>query len=477
MEITERWLRGETVDWSQVTPRYRTVFLPGYRFRRSIMTLEAPSEVTADGALTDLDAIEVEILASLRRVLGGLAGGFDVHSEFADFGIDSIQVSRIHADLSRRVPALEVFAIYEHNSVAKLARHIARELGISIGSPSTSRSAEPPDAGKAGVRRVDRAEPVGLLDYASDAEQLVSARDLVARHRELGAEHPLRILNVPARGGRTMEIVVAGRGRPLFLLPPFNSTAAIWLQQLLELGDHFQMFAVNYPGLGASEWIDEMHSFEDLASVLTEVIDGLHDDGVLPNRRVDCVGWSFGGFLAQTMARFHPDHVGRLVLLSTTSISWSSEEYTISAEEFSRKSAQEFRDNQAKLPPLIRGLPKVARLRDAGSIERFVLGTVERRVIDRYFVMIARFPHHETARCLAGDIHLISGADDELMPPRFARELASMIDGATYHEVPGGRHFLALFEKETINQMLVAWLGDSDPRRDQDGRCRPGAES
>jgi len=52
-----------------------------------------------------------------------------------------------------------------------------------------------------------------------------------------------------------------------------------------------------------------------------------------------------------------------------------------------------------------------------------------------------------------------------------------MIDGATYHEVPGGRHFLALFEKETINQVLVEWLGDSDARRDQDGRCPPGAQS
>ena len=103
-------------------------------------------------------------------------------------------------------------------------------------------------------------------------------------------------------------------------------------------------------------------------------------------------------------------------------------------------------------------MPLIRRWHKQDQVEKFVLGTKQQSVIDRYFLMIARFRHADVASQLNTKTYLLSGGDDELMPARFARRLHKQIKHSEYYEVEGGQHFLSLFNKGIINRKLRDWL-------------------
>lgn len=277
------------------------------------------------------------------------------------------------------------------------------------------------------------------------------------------APHPIEIQDVDV-GGTNIECIVCGEGPTVVLLPPFNSTAIIWIRQLRTLSRYYRLVVPHYPGLSRSDWVEGLDNFGDLSDLLAGAIDGLVATGTLPQKKVHWVGWSLGGFIAQILSTRHPDHVDRLVLVSTTTISWSSKEYSISGEEFAQKCAEEFQENFRKLPTFLKRMRQIKALRKEGKLERFVVGTTDPRVIGSYFRMIARFKNSEVAEQVQAETLLISGADDALMPAKFARALSEKIPRAEYWEVPGGEHFLSLFESKTINKMLGSWLGANTRR-------------
>jgi pimeloyl-ACP methyl ester carboxylesterase len=44
------------------------------------------------------------------------------------------------------------------------------------------------------------------------------------------------------------------------------------------------------------------------------------------------------------------------------------------------------------------------------------------------------------------------------MPAKFARRLHKEIKDSEYYEIPGGQHFLSLFNSDIINRKLKKWL-------------------
>lgn len=283
-------------------------------------------------------------------------------------------------------------------------------------------------------------------------------RDYIASYKKHGGKLDIQRMDVRIPDNISIEVVACGEGETVVLLPPFNSSAIVWIQQLIFLSKYYRVLVIHYPGMGQSEWLDEMHSFSDLATVVVDVLNKLAASQFLTHSQAMFVGWSLGGFLAQTIATEFPDHAQKLILVSTTAISWSSDEYQISGEEFSQKSAQEFRDNYRRLPTFVRKMPAIQQWHKEGRVEKFVVGTTVQRVMDRYFLMIARFRHLDVASDIRIKTYLLSGGDDELMPAKFARRLHEQIKDSVYYEVEGGKHFLSLFNKDIVNKKLREWL-------------------
>ncbi|HEY2569213.1 MAG TPA: alpha/beta hydrolase [Candidatus Udaeobacter sp.] len=103
-----------------------------------------------------------------------------------------------------------------------------------------------------------------------------------------------------------------GNGRPLVVINGFAASSADWDPAFIHrLASSNALILIDNRGIGRSR--DDGRSFD---------IDRLADDvlqvvGALGIECVNVLGWSMGGFIAQTLAVQHPDRLSKLVLLST----------------------------------------------------------------------------------------------------------------------------------------------------------------
>jgi len=472
LAVAKNWVNGK-VKGFQHDPGARRVYLPGYIFRPDrvspvtddarcaaavSVTKTAPAKktLTPDTLAQDTPARDTLTLVrdTLKRVLGALPEVYTDKTLFGDLGIDSIMGTKIHTELCRVYPKLDMFALFEFNTSILLSSHLD---GLEPVSEQAVQASPSEDNSLAPEEEDEDVGDIGALEFGETLAPI--KRYVDAYHSSSEVTHKITTENVSVNGTR-IECMVCGEGPTIILLPPFNSSAVIWIRQLQGLSGQYRIIVPHYPGLSGSDWVDGLDNFEQLAGILTGVIDELVKLKVIKNKKNHWVGWSLGGFVAQTICKHYLQYVDRLVLISTTTISWSSDEYTVSAEDFSIKCAEEFEDNFRKLPDFLRKMPEVKTFRKEGHIERFVWCSTNRRILDSYFMMIARFRHVESADHVQAKTLLISGGADVLMPPKFARELSDKIPDSEYHEIKNGHHFLSLFHYKKINKLLSQWFSD-----------------
>jgi pimeloyl-ACP methyl ester carboxylesterase len=103
-----------------------------------------------------------------------------------------------------------------------------------------------------------------------------------------------------------------GAGRPLLVLNGFAATSADWDPLFLHtLASVNELILLDNRGIGSST--DDGTPF-DVARLAN---DAAHVIETLGFKRTSVLGWSMGGFIAQTLALQHPHRVDKLVLLST----------------------------------------------------------------------------------------------------------------------------------------------------------------
>ena len=111
--------------------------------------------------------------------------------------------------------------------------------------------------------------------------------------------------------GIRLHVEAFGDGPPLLLINGIGAHAGMW-KPLREALPGPRLIAFDAPGTGQSATPPIPLSLEALARVAEGVLDEL---GV---EQADVLGYSFGGAVAQRLARRSPERVRRLVLASTT---------------------------------------------------------------------------------------------------------------------------------------------------------------
>ena len=452
-DIATHWTRGEGIDLPVLCNDYDKVVLPEYEFDSKVIELPAAPAKSKDKNLPDI--IDIHSLEGVHNLIQSIfkqilmvSEDLDADEDFVNFGIDSIYGSRIIERLAVYYQEPDFFLLIEYNTINKLAEELFKNGNRKTSIEKISR---------------DEKDEVGSIKERFSEEKMMKSEtidfwEVIEAYKKAGGELALEIKKIVIANDKEMEVILCGKGDPVVFLPPFNSSATIWINQILELSEYVRVAVIHFPGIGKSDWIEDIKNFNDLADVCIEIIDKLADDKSIATNNVNLVGWSFGGFLGQVIAVEYPDYVKKLILVSTTTVSWSSKEYDISWEEFSKESEMEFKDNYEKLPLFLKEMPRIRALYEQGKIENFILGTKNNKVIQRYLLMVARFRHLDIAKRIQAKTYLISGADDLLMPAKFAIRLHNQIKDSEYYEVKGGRHAIGLFEKDIVNNKLKDWL-------------------
>jgi pimeloyl-ACP methyl ester carboxylesterase len=103
-----------------------------------------------------------------------------------------------------------------------------------------------------------------------------------------------------------------GIGRPLIVLNGFAATSADWDPLFIDrLASSNELILIDNRGIGHST--DDGRPF-DIAQLATDVLGVIEALGL---ERTSLLGWSMGGFIAQTLALQHPGRINKLILLST----------------------------------------------------------------------------------------------------------------------------------------------------------------
>lgn len=244
----------------------------------------------------------------------------------------------------------------------------------------------------------------------------------------------------------------AGRP-PLLLCNGLGASLELWSPLVDALGPGVATIAFDAPGVGGSEVPAYPPSLRTIAATTAAMLDGLGVD------EVDVLGISWGGHLAQELARRHPARVRRLVLAATNG-GWMS----VPGD-----------------PRALAILTTPVRTWSKGHLAR-VAGTLyggefrgDRGLVERHAWL--RHTHPSSTRgytwqLLAGRgwaslpwLHrlrqptlVLAGDDDPLVPLVNARMLASRIPGARLHVIRGGGHLALLTGAAELGPVVDAFL-------------------
>lgn len=228
-------------------------------------------------------------------------------------------------------------------------------------------------------------------------------------------------------------------GLPIVFLPGLLCTGRIYAHQVDALGDA-------HPILLANHW-----SAPSIDAIADQILAAAPE-------RFALVGTSMGGYVSFEIMRRAPERVARLVLMSTSAKPDAPERSAARREQVAGFRKYGARAGVAASYP---GLVHPARHEDLAlkalfndMAEELGADAFERQIE----AIIARADSRPTLAEIAAPALVIVGADDALIPPENAREIAASIKGSRLEELAHCGHMAMLERPETVTELLRDFL-------------------
>jgi poly(3-hydroxyalkanoate) depolymerase len=284
---------------------------------------------------------------------------------------------------------------------------------------------------------------------------VVTAHEHAGARRRNGVDwHPAFV----KAGGLRLRVGRHGSGPPLLLVTGIGAHLDMWSPFARFAGDR-QLIAFDPPGAGLSQRPRRPLRMGGIADVIADLLDVLRLD------RVDVLGYSFGGALAQELARRAPDRVRRLVLCATGPGLGGSPPRPLAALML----ATPARYYHPRLLELT--IPYVAGGRTAREPGVLAAHAPERLQFPPsplgyayQLYAISGWSSVPWLHRLRQPTLVVAGEDDPSVPLRNSRILASRVPDARLHVVRGGGHLFLLDEPENVAGTIRAFLDEDGDR-------------
>lgn len=256
-------------------------------------------------------------------------------------------------------------------------------------------------------------------------------------------------VNVNATG---ISYLRAGDGPPLVMLHGIGGNATQFQRQIDGLSDAWTVIAWDAPGYGGSGDPGDGWLMADYATALAGLLDALGLD------RVNLLGQSWGGVLAQTFVGRYPERVRALVLSDTSMGGRSQPEAERLASLNARLAALETMTPAemavARTPAVLGPDPTADASREAGAMMAQIRPDGYRRAA----IALAE----ADTRAILPDIRvptlILAGQHDRIVPPATAAALQAAIPGATSITIPDTGHLSGQEDPVAYNAALRAFL-------------------
>jgi poly(3-hydroxyoctanoate) depolymerase len=252
--------------------------------------------------------------------------------------------------------------------------------------------------------------------------------------------------------GLRLRVGRRGAGPPLLLITGIGAHLDMWAPFARHAGRR-ELIAFDPPGAGLSQRPRLPLRMGGLAEVVRELLD------VLRVERIDVLGYSFGGALAQELARRDPDRVRRLVLCATGPGLGGTPPRPLAALML----ATPARYYHPRLVALT--IPYIAGGRTAREPGVLATHAGERLLHPPHplgyafqLYAVTGWSSLRWLKELSQPTLVVAGERDPSVPLRNARILATRMPNARLHVVKGGGHLFLLDEPENVAGAIGAFL-------------------
>jgi len=249
-----------------------------------------------------------------------------------------------------------------------------------------------------------------------------------------------------------------GKGRPLLVLNGFAATSADWDPSFIDgLASSNELILVDHRGTDGSPDNGKPFDIAQLADDAARVIEALGFE------RISVLGWSMGGFIAQTLALENPVRVNKLVLLSTdpggadadlaSSAVWS---------QLIDMSGTPHEQARRLLSLLFPSHVAESFYREYGDIVAAARAQLSPDLVNRQAAAMDAWHRNGVGGRLGeiiAPVLIATGSEDVVIPPSNALKLVNTIPDAWLAQFPGGGHaFIAQYPRplaDLINCFLA----------------------
>lgn len=236
-----------------------------------------------------------------------------------------------------------------------------------------------------------------------------------------------------------------GSGPAVIFIHGFLENKNMWKHFIPHLAGSRKIICLDLPGHGESDCIGYVHTMEEMAECVYELI------GHLNLRRVTLVGHSMGGYVALAFAEKYPDHVRNLVLYQSTARAdseWKKKD-RLRAIELVKKNHKSFIRNS--IPMLFRPVNRKRYREQINEIKEEALKTPLQGVIAAIDGMRQRPDREILLKFPPYPVHIIAGDKDPRIPIEESVEQAEASDEVHLHVIKGCGHMSYI---EAIDETL-----------------------
>ena len=254
--------------------------------------------------------------------------------------------------------------------------------------------------------------------------------------------------------GVTAEYQRAGNGPELLLLHSLLTEMSVFELVLPPLARTHRVTCLNLPGFGASDAI-ELSSVGEHADHVARAMDALS----LPPT-VDVFGNGFGAFVALELAIRHGRRMGRLMVADTAPVfpEPAKAPFRVMAEKVRTTGISAILDTAIgrMFPPAFQAAhPEVVAAR------KTALAAADAPCFARACLALAALDLRPRLAGIRNATLVMCGALDQTTPPALAREVASAIPGAVYHDIEDSGHCPMLEQPEALVAMIESFTRPS----------------
>ena len=246
-----------------------------------------------------------------------------------------------------------------------------------------------------------------------------------------------------------------GRGECMVMLRGLGRSSAYWLGYERRFQDQYRVITFDHRGLGQTTapmtWT---HSIEDLADDVLKLLDHLKIE------KAHFFGLSLGGMIAMAIAKRYPERCLSLMVANSSTADYLGFRLNpVVAKELLLAWRQD--DFQERLLRLVTTKTIFRRhgenLMSAWQLilnkEGFPVQAIVKQILAASRFRIGRKINGRTLPTL-----ILSGENDQLVPPRNSRKIASIIRDAKFQSVRGVGHEITIGREEAVEMLLRGFM-------------------